>query len=412
MKKNSLLFLILLIQLSSFAQERTLDYYIDAGIEHSPLLKDLKNQQRANLIDSMRILAGYLPQVNGVSSNSYAPTIGGWGYDGAITNGSNFSQLVTVSKQLVSKENLKNQHEAIQLLNESLKTSGKISEQDLRKTIIAQYISAYGNYQQYSFNKEVLQLFKKEQNILKNLTEKGIYRQTDYLSFLVTMQQQELLISQLRNNFQNDFSSLNFLCGINDTIAVPLKKPEIFLSILPDAENSVFYQQFLNDSLKLRNSDALIDYRYKPKVNLYGDGGYLTSFSGEAYKNFGFSFGVNIVVPIYDGKQKKMQHDKIEIAEQSRQQYRDYFKTQYNQQIAQLFQQLHATEQLVQQSASQIKYAETLIEANQKLLETGDAHMADYILAIGNYMNAKNSITLNSISQLQIINQILSLIHI
>lgn len=406
MKKFSSLLFLLLFHLIAFNQERSLDYYIQAGIENSPLLKDLKNQQRANLIDSMRILAGYLPQVNAVSSNSYAPTIGGWGYDGAITNGSNFSQLVIVSKQLVSKENLKNQHEAIQLLNESLKTSGKISEQDLRKTITAQYISAYGNYQQYYFNKEVLQLFKKEQSILKSLTEKGIYRQTDYLSFLVTMQQQEIQISQIKNIFQNDFSTLNYLCGINDTVAIPLKKPEIFLSLLPDAENSIFYQQFLNDSLKLRNSDALIDYRYKPKVNLYGDGGYLTSFSGQAYKNFGVSVGVNLVVPIYDGKQKKMQHDKIGIAEQSRQQYRDYFKIQYGQQIAQLFQQLHATEELIHQSENQIKYTETLIEANQKLLETGDAHMADYILAIGNYMSAKNTITINSINQLQIINQI------
>jgi hypothetical protein len=61
---------------------------------------------------------------------------------------------------------------------------------------------------------------------------------------------------------------------------------------------------------------------------------------------------------------------------------------------------------MVHQSEGQIKYAETLIEANQKLLETGDAHMSDYILAIGNYMNAKNIITLNSINQLLIINQI------
>jgi outer membrane protein TolC len=406
MKKIQLLFIILLFHIITYSQERSLDYYIQEGTENSPLLKDLKNQQRANLIDSMRILAGYLPQVNAVSTNSYAPTIGGWGYDGAITNGSNFSQLVTVSKQLVSKENLKNQYEAIQILNESLKTTGKISEQDLRKTITAQYISAYGNYLQYQFNIEVLQLFKKEQNILKNLTEKGIYRQTDYLSFLVTMQQQEIQISQYKNTFQNDLSTLNYLCGINDTSAIPLKKPELSLSLLPEAENSIFYQQFLNDSLKLRNNDALIDYRYKPKVNVYGDGGYLTSFSGEAYKNFGVSVGLNLIVPIYDGKQKKMQHDKIEIAEQSRQQYRDYFKTQYSQQIALLFQQLHAAEGLVHQSESQIKYAETLIEANQKLLATGDAHMTDYILAIGIYMNAKNTITQNSINQFQIINQI------
>lgn len=406
MKNTCFFYLFFLIAGLCHGQERSLDYYLNNGIENNPLLKDYRNQQRANLIDSLRILAGYQPQVNAVSSNNYAPSLGGWGYDGAITNGTNFSQLVTVSKQLVSKENLKNQHEAIQLLNESLKTSGKISEQELKRTITAQYISAYGIYQQYNFNNEVLALFKKEQNILKSLAEKGVYRQTDYLSFLVTMQQQELLISQIKIQFQNDFSTLNYLCGLNDTTAVPLKKPEINLSILPDAENSVFYQQFLNDSLKLKNSDALIDYRYKPKVNLYGDGGYLTSFAQQAYKNFGFSLGFNIIVPIYDGRQKKMQHDKISIAEESRQHYRNYFKTQYSQQIAQLFQQLHATEQLIQQSAGQIKYAEALIEVNQKLLETGDAHMADYILAIGNLLNAKNTITQNNINQLQIINQI------
>jgi len=135
------------------------------------LLKDLRNQQRVNLIDSLQMLAGYRPQVNGISSNSYAPVIGGWGYDGAITNGTNFSQLIAVTKQWVSKENLNTQQEAIRLMNESLKTSGKISEQDLSKTITAQFIAAYGSYQQWQFNQEVLALFKKEQAILKNLTE-------------------------------------------------------------------------------------------------------------------------------------------------------------------------------------------------------------------------------------------------
>ena len=176
--------------------------------------------------------------------------------------------------------------------------------------------------------------------------------------------------------------------------------------MLPDAESSVFYQQFRIDSLKLKNSDALIEFNYKPKVNLYADGGYLTSFAEQAYKNFGTSFGVNITVPIYDGKQKKMQHDKVSIAEQTRQNYRNYFKKQFGQEIAQLSQQLNATQQLINQTAPQIKYTETLIEANRKLMETGDARMADYIIAIGNYLTAKNIVTQNIIHQLQLINQI------
>ncbi len=388
------------------AQERTLDYYINAGIQNSPLLKDLQNQKAANLIDSLRILAGYKPQVNGVSTNSYAPTIKGWGYDGAITNGANFSQLITVSKKLVSKENLQNQHEAIQLLNESLNNTGRITEQDLKKSITAQYVAAYGNWQQLNFNKEVWTLLKKEESVFRQLTEKGIYRQTDYLSFVVTIQQQELLISQANIQFQNDFATLNYLCGIRDTTTTPLAAPVIELAVVPEAENTVFYQQFRLDSLQLKNSNALIEYNYKPKVSLYADGGYLTSFAETPYKNFGTSVGVNIIVPIYDGKQKKMQHDKLNIAELTRQNYRDHFKTQFQQQIAQLTQQLLSTQQLITQASQQIKYTETLIEANRKLLESGDVRITDYILALGNYLSAKNIITQNTINKFQIINQI------
>jgi outer membrane protein TolC len=406
MKQFWLVYIFLGLVIGVEAQEKSLAYFIENGLENNPLLKDYRYQQRSNLIDSLRILAGYQPQVNAVSTSNYAPTIGGWGYDGAITNGTNFSQLMTVSKRLVSKENLQNQQAAIQLLNESLINNGKITEQELKRSIIAQYITTYGDWLQLSYNKDMLAVFKKQQSVLKNLTEKTVYRQTDYLSFLVTMQQQEFLISQLTVQYQNDFSSLNYLCALKDTTAIALQKPAIDLAVIPEAESSIFYQQYKTDSLRLKNADALIDFSYKPKLNLYGDGGYLSSFAPEAYKNFGISVGVNIIVPIYDGKQKKMQHDKISIAEQSRQDYRDYFKKQYAQQIAQLFQQLHATQQLIAQTNQQLSFSAALIEANQKLIETGDAHMADYILAINNYLTIKNNLTQNTITQLQLINQI------
>ncbi len=388
------------------AQERNLGYYISAAAQNSPLLNDYNNQKLANLIDSLRIQASMKPQVTGNSTNNYAPSFSGWGYDGAVTNGANFSQLITVSKNFTRKDYLANQYEAIRLLNESLTVSGKVSAQDLLKSVTAQYITAYGNWQQLSFNTDMLGLLQKEEQLLKNLTEKGVYRQTDYLSFLVTIQQQQILISQARLQYQNDFATLNYLAGITDTVTVSLQAPDINLTVVPDAENTIFYQQYRVDSLKLRNSDALIDYTYKPRINAYADGGYLSAFPSDFYKNFGVSVGLNIVVPIYDGKQRKMQHDKISISERTRQGYRDFFKKQFSQQVAQLTQQLRNTQNLIDQLNNQIRYTETLVEANRKLLETGDARMADYILAIGNYLNAKNLIRQNTTNKLQIINQI------
>ena len=174
----------------------------------------------------------------------------------------------------------------------------------------------------------------------------------------------------------------------------------------PEIENTVFYQQFQVDSLKLKNSDAQVDFAYKPKVILYADAGHSSTFALNPYKNFGTSFGVNLTVPIYDGRQKKMQHNKIAIAEQTRQQYESYYKTQYDQQIIQLLQQLQSAQELINQTVTQIKYTSALIEANRKLLEAGDVRMPDYILAIGNYLSAKNSSTQNMVYKLQLINQI------
>lgn len=405
MKYFLILSLFFLFQ-QSFAQQKKLEDYINAGLNSSPLLKDYNNQKLLNTVDSMRLLAGYKPQVNGVGTLMYAPTYKGWGYDEAITNGTNFSPLVAATQRLVSKENIANQQEAIRLLNESLSVSGKITEQDLKRSITAQYITAYGDAQQILFTKEMMNLLQKEEEILKQLTQKGVYRQTDYLSFMVTIKQQGLLITQMNVQYRNDVSALNYLCGVKDTSYIVLATPAFEMVVLPDAESSIFYQQFNIDSLKIKNSVQQIAFDYKPKINLYADGGYLSSFAEQAYKNFGVSAGITVTVPIYDGKQKKMQLNKLNIAEQTRENYRDYFKTQYQQQIAQLYQQLNSIQQVIDEAASQLKFNETLIDANKKLLETGDAHMPDYILAIGNYLNTKNIITQNNINKLQILNQI------
>ena len=388
------------------SQTNRLDYYLRQALQNSPLLKDYQNQQDLNRLDSLRILATFRPQVTGNSFNFYAPVVKGVGYDRIITNGGNFSALVGVNKTIINKKNIGAQFEGLQLQNQAIANTSKISEQDLKKTVTAQYITAYGDIQQLNFNKEVNALLVKEEVILKELTKKNVYKQADYLTFLVTMQQQELLIKQLTIQFQYDYASLNYLCGIMDTTSAGLQDPGITLNLLPGISNSVFFKQFEIDSLKLLNNKLLVDVGYKPKFNLFADAGYLSSLALNPYKNFGTSFGISAIVPIYDGRQKKLQYSKIAINEKNRLNYKSFFTSQYNQQIAQLMQQLTATEELINNINSQLKYSQSLIEVNEKLLEVGEVRIADYILAIGSYLNAKNLVTQNTISRLQIINQL------
>jgi outer membrane protein TolC len=405
-RKGILILFDAVITIASFSQEKNLQYFIDEGLRNSPLLKDFYYQAQSNEINSLQLSASHKVQVNGLSSNSYAPVIGGVGYDAAISNIGNFSEVVQVSRQLTGRKNLQNQLSAIKLLTDSLHIAGRLTEQDLKRTIIAQYITAYGSSQQYSFNKEVNILLSKEDAVLKKLTQAAVYRQTDYLTFLVTLKNQHLSVTQSRNQFQQDYATLNYLCGLVDTSLSTLAAPPLEMNPLPELENTVYYEKLRLDSLLLQNADAQIDYNYKPKLSLYADAGFVSSLQYQPYKNFGTSFGLNLNVPLYDGRQRKMQHNKIEIAERSRQSYRDFYASQYTQQIAMLMQQLNSIQELIDETSDQLKYAEALVKANSKLMTTGDVHIADYVIAIDNYLIAKNLITQNMISKFQVITQI------
>lgn len=396
--------------LESLAQDG-LDFYLAEAQENSPLLKDYKNQVLANQLDSLRLLATFKPQVTAGTNNSYYPALGSFGYDNAISNGGNYSAQLFVNKSIIPRRNLANQLETISLQSAGIQANTRISQQDLTRTITAQYVTTYGDYLQIKFNQEVLDLFKNEEVILKKLTQTNVYKQTEYLTFLVTLQQQELQLKRLKIQFLNDFGTLNYLCGIapentQNTQIIEIPTPNIPSPQLPEVRNSIFYRPYVFDSLKIKNSDRQIDFAYRIRGNIFADAGFVSSFSMQPYYNFGTSFGFNATVLLYDGRQKAIQHNRNKIAELTRQNYRNFFLKQYTQQTSQLFQQLKLHEDMSAEMLDQLKYTQRLIEANNRLITTGDVRIVDYLLAITNFLNAKNQITLNEINRLQIKNQL------
>jgi outer membrane protein TolC len=399
------LLLVLFVQVLN-AQQQYLEYFLDRGLQNSPLLKDYQNRLRSAQIDSLRLRAGQGFQVNASSVNSYAPVIHGWGYDEVKTDIAQVSALVGISKEITGNNNLRNKYQAIRLQNQSTFLEGGLSEKELKKAIISQYILTYGDQQQHILNAEVLDVFRQEEQIVKKLTEQGIYKQTEYLSLLVNLRQQELITAQSGYQFKNDFESLNYLCGIFDTTCIILSDPDLIINTPAGLHKTIFYKQFETDSLKLINTDRQINFDYRPKLSVYADGGYLSSLAYTPWKNFGMSAGLNLTMPIYDGRQRKMQHDQVAIAEATRINYLSFFTNQYRQQIAMLTRQLTSNDQLARKTREQMTYAQTLIDANRLLLNSGDISVTDYLLSVSNYLTAKNMLIGNTLARFNIINEL------
>jgi outer membrane protein TolC len=388
------------------AQQKTLDYFVTAGLQNSPLLKDYSNRVKSALIDSMRIKAGQGIQVNATSNNYYSPVVRGWGYDEVKTDIAELSAIVQISKEITWNKNLKNKYEAIRLQNQSVLLEGNLSAKDLKRTIILQYIITYGDQQYYGLNSEVLDFLRQEERIVKKLAENGFYKQTEYLSFVVNIRQQELVAEKFDLQFKTDYETLNYLCGIFDTVRYVLADPDLMALPAAGIRNTLFYRQFVIDSLKLINSDKQIDYNYKPKLSVFADGGYLSSLIASPWKNFGLSAGLALTVPIYDGRQRNMQHGQVTISESTRSNYQNFFENQYKQQITLLRHQLASLDQIERKTLEQKSYVSALVDANLALLKTGDISVNDYLLSVNNYLNANNMLIENTIERLRIINEL------
>jgi outer membrane protein TolC len=397
--------LVLATLIISNALAQSLNNYISSALKNSPLLYDYNNQMLAGRLDSLLVKATFKPQVNQVSQVMYAPTGSGWGYDEAITNGGNYSAVVHVSQSLFNKKQVNGQLQSIDLLNQSLKINAKITIIDLKKSITAQYLTSYTDFTQYQFNQSVLTRLEDEIRTVKVLVDKGVYLMTDYMNLQVLITAQKIAISQSFIQLKNDIALLNFICGVTDQLEINLIKPEMTLQIDLKPESTPLFAQFRIDSLKNLNSKQIIDLNYRPRLNAFADAGFNSITPENIPHNLGGSVGVNFSIPIYDGKQRKLQYDKIILAENTRIFYKRFYSSQYKLQLDQLTGQLTLTENLITQISNQLSEQEKLIDLYRIELEKGLVRFLDYQTVLNNYTATKNTFIITEMSRLQIINQ-------
>lgn len=400
------LILIFFSLTKSFSQEKDLDFYIKKAQTNSPLLTDIKNQIKSNSLDSLLFRATRKPQISGNLFANYAPLLDSVGYDTTLSNGRTFSALVGLNQRILGRNQIKSQSNTYQLITDALVLNKKIALKDLNRSITSQYIASSGTADQIDYNQKINSLLKNEATLLKKLTQNSVYKQTDYLIFLASIKQQELLVLQLKQQYQNDVGLLNYLVGEVDSTFVKLKKPQINLKSIKKEEKLVFFKTFEIDSLKIQNQNKLIDNAYKPTLSLLSDVGYMSTFFVSPYRNFGLSVGLVASLPIYDGHQRTLQHQKNKTLLQTNLVYKTNFKKQYSQQLLLLNLKLKQHIAIENQLKSQLIIVEALIEADRKLLITGDALITEYVIAIGNLIAIKNAISQNYISKLQMINDI------
>jgi hypothetical protein len=111
-------------------------------------------------------------------------------------------------------------------------------------------------------------------------------------------------------------------------------------------------------------------------------------------------------MPLYDGRQRKMDYQKIQFASLTSQKYQQYYRKQYSQQIQQLKQQLQYTDSLITETTKQLQLQQDLMDMYKAQLNKGLVRITDLVLTMNDHLNMKASLIQLQMGRMQIVNQL------
>ena len=394
------------------ASPRRLGDFLLLARQSSPLLRATANQVGQNRIDSLVRARQNGVQVGGIGAAVFYPSITKMvngdkvqvlGYDNAISNGGNFAAFAQATKPLFNRFQLQNDYQIINSQGLLLRNSGRLSALDLRRSITDQYLTAFAAESQLRFSRTLLAELRKQDDILRQLVNGGIFKQTQYLSFYLSVRTQEVVVEQNRLAYRRELGTLRALTAVSDTTLISLETPtppthRPLAGLLAPAQ-----RQYTLDSLRLLLDRRAVDAYYRPRVNAVFDGGLQSAsfLPADLAHSVGIGAGLQLGVPIFDGHQRQLQYQRIELSERSRSGYRQFITVQRQQQYQQLEGLIRASDALLARIREQLRVADALVGAARQQLAIGDVAILDYLNLVTSYRTLQFSLTQAETDQLR-----------
>ena len=382
------------------AQEvKNLDFFTELACKNAPNIKETNNLLKIGDIQNNIIIAQNKAfQVNATSEILFAPYFNNngrvidvtttpspnaFGYDIGITNGGLYSAQINVTKNLFNQAATDNVLFKNKIQNNTISLSSEEITHNIIKNITDAYILAYQLQLQEDFTLGILKDLEKRLQVVELLVKRAVLMESDYLLLQLDIENKNLALQQIQNNFKTATNQLYSLSGTLVEAIDRLDSPNFESAESP---SQFFYEKkFENDSLQIIANQRVFENQYKPLVIAYANTGLNAVEIPTIYRRFGASAGFRLTIPIYDGKQRKYNMRQSAIKEESLVFYKDNAKVQLNNNLKAIKEQIQALNENRVLLEKQLEKQRNILEIYKGKLVQGQVSIVDYLNVIQNY---------------------------
>lgn len=344
MKRFFLPILLLLLPAIIYAQQRDLNFYLEQAKITSPLIHKNKNDSKIVELDlqqTERILKN--PEINLESNVLFAPILNHTnnsnrlditsagadnysGYDLSITNGGQYQAFISVKQPLLGNMNYKVYSNKSDISHKQNDNSTTMTIHETEQLVAYQYILCLKSKAQLKNSRFVQKQLDEQLNIMRKLVDNAIYKQSDLLLLEIEKQNDELNTKSFEDDYKSNLFDLNLLCGIKDSSVVDIQEMDVELK-QETSSNSQFLTSYKLDSMSIVADQSISELKYKPQLGAFADAG-LNAVNIPTFNRLGFSVGLTFSWNLYDGNQRKLEREKVNLNINSLQFDKNHFITQ------------------------------------------------------------------------------------
>jgi len=396
-------FLILVILIKTSIAQYDLSYYLYRGIENAPTLKEIRNSESLNKLQSelnyaqnsalqVYLSANYLfaPFFNNngkiLSTNPDPKAIG---YDVGVTNGGLYSAQINVEKNIFNGGLSAALERQIEIQQQQLSFNSVLEQKNIKKQITVQYLTAYQSLLLYQLSKDILDNISAQLKITGALVEKGFLKAQDYLLLKIEDQNQQISLSENLQKYKNDLFQLNSFCGIKDTQLVFIDSVQIQMN--KSKPRFDFLEKYRIDSMITSNQQELFESKYQPQVKLFFNTGLNATEINEIQRKFGLSAGIDFQMPIFDGGQRDLTRQQVLVSINSIDNYKKFESNNIENELQTTISNIKLLQGNLDNIKNQLNDYNELINISVKQVNSGNLSMIEYLTVIKNYFELKKN---------------------